>query len=185
MIIASSGIEPVIRKSGEGVNPDHEEGDPHFWLDPVLVINYVNNIRDGLISIDPDGKAIYEKNATEYIKQLEQLDGWIKEQVSLVPVEKRILVTNHESLGYFGDRYDFRVAGAIIPSTSSGATPSALELADLVEIIKTEGVRAIFLETGANPALANQIASETGIVVVTDIYTHSLTPPDGVAPTQY
>jgi ABC-type Zn uptake system ZnuABC Zn-binding protein ZnuA len=93
------------------------------------------------------------------------------------------LVTNHESLGYFADRYGFTVVGAVIPSVSTDASPTAQQMAALIEVIKATGAPAIFLETGANPQLAQQIAAETGVNVVTDLYTHSLSAPDGPAPT--
>jgi ABC-type Zn uptake system ZnuABC Zn-binding protein ZnuA len=105
------------------------------------------------------------------------------EQAANIPPANRILVTNHESLGYYADRYGFTVAGAVIPSVSSSATTSAADLSALVNTIEKYGIKAIFIETGANSNLATQIARETGIVVVDDIYTHSLTGPDGNAPT--
>src|SRR5690606_25166566 len=109
-------------ESGEG--HEHEAGDPHLWLDPNFVITYVENIRDGLIQVDPDGKAIYEKNAVEYINQLEALDVWIVEQVNQIPEDKHLLVTNHEALNYFAERYGFEVVGTVLPSASTNAQPS-------------------------------------------------------------
>ena len=161
----------------------HEQGDPHFWLNPLNVITYADNIRDGLIQADPDGKDIYTANAAAYTVQLKDLDAWIEQQVSTIPVQNRLLVTNHESFGYFADRYGFTIAGTIIPSVTTGSSPSAQELARLVDQIKASGVRAIFLELGSNPQLAEQVAAETGVKVVTDLYTHSVTPPGGEAPT--
>jgi len=90
-------------------------------------------------------------------------------------------VTNHESFGYFAHRYGFRVVGAIIPSFSTDSSPSAKQLAELVDRMRAVGARAIFLETGANPQLARQVAHEMNIKVVTDLYTHSITPPGGIA----
>ena len=80
------------------------QGDPHFWLDPTLVVKSVENIRDGLSSVDPDNAGTYQANAATYIKSLGDLDAWIKEQVAEIPAARRLLVTNHESLGYFADR---------------------------------------------------------------------------------
>ncbi len=163
---------------------DHEhEGDPHFWLDPVAAIKYVENIRDGLSAEDPAGKEIYAANAAAYIARLNELHQWALAQVATIPPERRLLVTNHESFGYFADRYGFTVVGTVIPSVSTGASPSAQEIAALVEHIKETGVPAIFLETGANPQLARQIAQETGIKVVTGLFTHSITDASGPAPT--
>ncbi len=163
--------------------PQQHEGDPHFWLDPVLVARYAENIRDGLSQADPEGTKVYAANADVYIAKLKDLDKWITEQVRQVPEKSRQLVTNHESLGYFADQYGFTVIGTIIPNATTGASPSAKELAALTDHVKQTGVKAIFLETGANPQLAKQLAQETGIKVVTELYTHSVTAAGGPAPT--
>jgi len=182
LIEASEGLVSRKTHEEEGEDAHTHEGDPHFWLDPKLAIHYVENIRDGLIAADPDGKETYTQNAETYISQLKELDAWIQQEVSAIPPERRLIVTNHESFGYFADRYGFRVIGAIIPSVSTGSSPSAQELADLVDLIRQTGTTAIFLETGANPKLAEQIAQETGVKVVSDLYTHSITGPGGNAP---
>ncbi len=175
VIEASAGLTPRAPHEVEEAeeHEHHHEGDPHFWLDPNNVIRYVENIRDGLSQADPGGAAVYAANAASYIAQLRELDAWIVTQVAQIPPERRLLVTNHESLGYFADRYGFRVVGAIVPSASTGASPSAGELAQLIRDIRASGAPAIFLETGANPQLAEQIARETGAKVVTGLYTHS------------
>ena len=188
LIDATAGIagrEP--REEGLG---EHEEGsghrhaiDPHFWMDPNNVVKYVENIRDGLSNADPEGASIYAANAASYVGRLRDLDGWIADQVSLLPRERRLLVTNHESLGYFADRYGFKIVGTVMPSVGTDASPSAQQMALLIDQINKNGVKAIFLETGSNPQLAQQIARETGIKVVTQLYTHSTTPPGGEAPT--
>lgn len=164
-----------------GGHHHHDEGDPHFWLDPTHVIHYVENIRDGLSKADPAGAATYAANAEAYIAQLRDLDTWIQEQVSAIPPEARRLVTNHESFGYFADRYGFQIVGTLVPNISPTAAPSAQQLARLVDRVKEAGVKAIFLETGSNSKLAEQLAAETGIRVVTELYTHSLTPLGGPA----
>jgi ABC-type Zn uptake system ZnuABC Zn-binding protein ZnuA len=169
IISASAGLTPRPDPSGE-----HPEGDPHFWLDPNEVVKYVENIRDGLSKADPSGASVYAANSETYIGKLQALDAWIKSQVQNVPQAHRLLVTNHETFGYFAERYGFTVVGAIIPSISSGAAPSAQELAALVDQIRSTGAPAIFLETGSNLQLADQIAAETGVKVVSNLYTHSL-----------
>lgn len=161
----------------------HHEGDPHFWLSPIHVMTYVTTIRDGLSQSDPDGAAVYAANAEGYIARLKDLDQWIFDQVKQVPEKDRLLVTNHMSFGYFADRYGFRIVGTIMPGVSTGASPSAKELARLTKKIKATGAKAIFLETGTNPRLADQVARETKIRVVTELFTHSLTEPGGPAPT--
>lgn len=158
-------------------------GDPHFWLDPISVIQYANNIRDAFIAFDPQNAADYEENARRYTLSLQDLDTWVHQQVESIPVQDRLLLTNHESLGYYADRYGFTVIGTILESHSTGSAPSAEHLVQLVELIRSSHARAIFLETGANPNLAQTLSDETGIRVITDLQTHSVTPADGVAPT--
>ncbi len=191
-LLENAGGERIIVTASDGITPHeleehadeegheeevekHEAGDPHMWLDPNLVIIYVENIREGLTRFDPDGAAIYQSNADAYIAQLEELDAWIVEQVGLIPVERRLLVTNHEAMGYFAERYGFRVVGTVIESFSSGASPSAGQMASLIDQIKASGAPAIFLDAGDNASLAQQIAGETGVRVVTDLHLESLT----------
>jgi manganese/iron transport system substrate-binding protein len=146
-----------------------------MWLDPNLVITYVENIRDGLIEADPEGADVYTSNAEAYIAELRALDAWIIEQVKGVPAERRLLVTNHESLGYFAERYGFEVVDTILPSFSSEASASAQEIVSAVEAIKSSGAPAIFLSEVENAKMANQIADETGVMVVDDLHFESLT----------
>ena len=173
-IVASKGLE-VNQMKGEDGTSDHAAGDPHMWLDPIRVITYTENIRDGLSQADPEGAATYKANAEAYIKQLDDLDQWIKEQVDTIPAERRLLVTNHEALGYFDARYGFKTVGAIIPSLSTEASPSAQQMAALVDQIKNSKSPAIFIGESENPQLAKQIADETGVKVVEDLYLETLT----------
>ena len=169
VVDASTGVSPRVDASGE------HNVDPHMWLDPNNVIIYVENIRDGLIHFDPEGAAVYQPNADAYIAELKNLDTWIAEQVSQIPQDRRLLVTNHEALGYFAERYGFTVAGTVVESFSSGASPSAGQMAGLIDQIKSSGAPAIFLDATDNESLAKQIADETGVRVVTDLHLESLT----------
>ena len=179
------GIEAAVSAGSEAGDHDgheHGQGDPHLWLDPLLVQRYADTIAAGLATADPDGAAVYAGNARAYRSQLADLDQEIRTMLAGVPATKRLLVTNHESLGYFADRYGLRVVGALLPSVSTGAEPSAGQLAALIERIRLTGAPAVFLEAGVNPQLARQLAEETGLRVVTDLYTESLTNVDGPAP---
>ena len=148
--------------------------DPHFWLDPVNVVGYVENIRDALTEADPEGKAEFDASAEAYTAELRELDTWIATQVEQIPPERRLLVTNHESFGYFADRYGFKVVGTVFGNADSQGVPSAQQLTGLVETIRATGAPAIFLETGGNGDLAEQVARETGVTLVTDLYLHSV-----------
>jgi zinc/manganese transport system substrate-binding protein len=157
--------------------------DPHFWMDPVLVKTYVANIVQGLIQLDPSGEAEYSNNAQIYSAKLDDLDGWVRSQVEQIPVGQRLLVTDHEDLGYFSDRYGFTIIGTLYPGTSPDAEPSASQFAELVQNVRSSGAKAVFLDVDSNTQLADQLSQETGIRVFADLYIHSLTPSGGAAPT--
>jgi ABC-type Zn uptake system ZnuABC Zn-binding protein ZnuA len=183
VITASQGLKSRTSRPGEPPIDEGGQVDPHFWMDPLDVIMYVDNIRDGLSQADPAGAQDYARNADTYIEKLKELDAWISDQVAQVPAQQRKLVTNHEDFGYFADRYGFQIVGTVIPSVSSLASPSAQQVAQLVDAVKASGVKAIFVETGANTQLAEQVAQEAGVKLVSDLYTHTLTGPNGPAPT--
>ncbi len=178
VVVASEGLTPNPDPSGE-----HPDGDPHMWMNPLNVIRYVENIRDGLSQIDPDGKDVYAANANAYIAKLKDLDQWARGEVAQIPPEKRLLVTNHDALGYFAQAYDFKIVGAVIPSVTTEASPSAQQMAALIDTIKSSGAPAIFLDVGENQNLAHQIASESGAKVVTGLYVESISVPSSPAPT--
>ena len=178
----SEDLSPEAEGEAGHEGHNHEAGDPHMWLDPTRVVTYVENIRAGLTQVDPEGAETYKANAEAYISKLNDLDKWITEQVNSIPAERRLLVTNHEALGYFAARYGFEVVGAVIPSLSTEASPSAQQMAALVEQITAVKAPAILLGEAENPNLARQIADETGVMVVEDLYLETLT--DGApAPT--
>jgi ABC-type Zn uptake system ZnuABC Zn-binding protein ZnuA len=184
-----SFLKPLLENSGSAKNiveasanialrkdMGGEHGvDPHVWLDPNLVITNVENIRAALTEYDPAGADIYKANAETYTKQLQDLDLWIQDQVKQIPDNKKLLVTNHEALNYFAERYGFEVIGSVVPSFSSNAAPSAQQMAGLIDEINKLGVSAIFLDAADNDTLAQQIASETGVTVISDLHLESLT----------
>jgi ABC-type Zn uptake system ZnuABC Zn-binding protein ZnuA len=179
-ILDNAGGERLMIEASQGLSENSSRpGDPHFWLAPNFVIHYAEEIRDGYIQVDPGGKAVYAQNAVEYIAELKSLDSWIANQVGQIPLERRILVTNHNSFGYFADRYRFNIIGTIIPSVSTVSSPSAQQLVQLIEAIKKTRAPAIFLESGTNPKMAEQVAREAGVKLIIDLYTHSPPLPDG------
>ncbi len=180
-LLGASGLQPDTVTASDGLQPIGS--DPHMWMDPLNVVRYVENIRDGLSKADPAGAADYAANAAAYIRRLTDLDAWIKQQVAQLPADKRLLVTNHDELGYFAGAYGFKILGAVIPSVTNDAAPSAQQMAELIQTVKGSGAPAIFLDVNENQSLARQIASETGAKVVTDLYVESLSAPGGPAPT--
>lgn len=159
-----------------------EQGDPHTWTDPNNVVFWLGRIVEALSAADPAGAEIYRQNAERYRQELVDLDAWIRQQVNQIPPENRQIVTDHLAFGYFADRYGFIQVGALVPSYSTLAEPSAQQLAELEDAIRSLGVRAVFVGNTVNPALAQRVAEDTGVRLVT-LYTGSLTSPEGEAPT--
>ena len=185
-ILKNAGGERMVVEASAGLKVREEAGDehaidPHLWLDPNNVVGYVENIRAGLVSLDPEGADVYKSNAQAYTIQLQDLDTWIRKQVDSIPAERRLLVTNHDSMGYFAERYGFTVIGTVVPGFSSDAAPSAQQMSALIDQIKASGAPAVFLDAAESTTLADQIASDAGVTVVTDLYFGSLTdgPPAG------
>jgi zinc/manganese transport system substrate-binding protein len=158
----------------EAVHDDeHGSGDPHFWTSPVEMAAVVEALGVALadIGIDTGDRAAMTK------EELLNIDQEIRGLVESIPVESRILVTGHESLGYFAHEYEFEVVGAVIPSLSSEAEASAGDLAALKQTIADEGVSVIFTEMGTSPDVVEALADEAQVSVV-ELSTHFL-PEDG------
>ncbi|MDQ4044482.1 MAG: metal ABC transporter substrate-binding protein [Chloroflexota bacterium] len=156
---------------------DHAEGmDPHVWFDVTRAKVMVDNIRDALIEVDPEGRETYEANASAYQAELDELHTWIQEQIATIPEENRKIVTTHENLNYYVEAYGLELVGTVIPSLDTQAQPSAGETAALIDAIREQNVQAIFVEAALNPDLAEQIASEAGVEVVDNLYGDALGP---------
>ena len=171
----AEGGSPDEAESHDGADAHgHGAGDPHFWVDPVAMNDVVR-----ALTVELTAELGLDLAATSAALQAEltELDARTRETLSVIPPERRLLVTGHESMGYFADRYDFELVGALIPATTSQAAPSAAELADLRQQIQTLGVPVIFNELGTPPALSRAISEETGVRVI-ELGTHSL-PEDG------
>jgi zinc/manganese transport system substrate-binding protein len=111
--------------------------------------------------------------ADDLENRLDSLNTEIADIAAQVPQENRKLVTGHESMGYFAQRYGFKPVGVIIPSLSSQAGVSAADLATLKKAIQDNQVKAIFTELGTSPSVAKVIGDETGVKVV-QLTTHAL-----------
>ena len=164
---------------GDGVAED----DPHVWLDVANAIHFAERARDGLIESDPANDTVYRANAERYVAELRELDAWIESQVEVLPAEARLLVTNHDTFGYFAARYGFTLVGTVFPAGGAEASPSAQDIAGLIGAIRAAGAKAVFTENTLNADLASVIAQEAGVSVVGTLYTDSLGPPDSPAAT--
>jgi ABC-type Zn uptake system ZnuABC Zn-binding protein ZnuA len=163
----------------------HEHGvcDPHVWMDPENVIIWTQNIADAFSAADPAHAADYRINCEAYVERLRALDTELEAMVEPLPVERRVLVTNHEFMGYFAHAYGFEIVGTVISGLSTSAEPTPQELAAIIEQIEAARVPAVFAEMSANSQLAETVAQEAGVNVVTTLYSESLSDADGPAST--
>ncbi len=166
----------------EAEDHDHGEYDPHTWISPKNVIEWVPVIAEQLSTVDPENADAYQTNANAYLAELNDLDAWVEESVSVIPVESRKLITDHLLFGYFCRDYNFEQTGAILQSFSTLAEPSAQEMAALQDLIAHENVQAIFVGNTVSPELAERVAEDTGAALYF-FYTGSLSDQDGDAST--
>ena len=162
-LIENAGSEAAEVDLIDSVDP--REDDPHWWQDPRNAEKAVAAIRDALVEADPRGRQAYERNAAAYIDRLRRLDSSVARCIGHIPPGDRKLVTTHDALGYYADRYGLDVIGALIPSLSTQAQPSSKDVGALVDQIDELGVRAIFPESSVNPKLEEAVARETGAEV--------------------
>jgi zinc/manganese transport system substrate-binding protein len=152
---------------------DHGDLDPHVWFDPIRVGSGAGLIAERLTEVAPE--VDWSERAQNYVVSLQELDQEIEDILGVVPEESRRIVTNHDALGYFADRYHFEVIGVVIPGGSTLADPSSAQLARLVDAMREGGVSTIFTETSQPRRLAEAVAAEVGEdVAVVELYTESL-----------
>jgi len=163
-LVAMAAAEAVPRSELIEVDGGGENGvyDPHVWLDPNLAVYQVEAIRDALVEADPENGEEYRENAKKFIEELKELDGYIREKVAAFTETK--FVSFHPAWGYFARRYGLEQVGVV--EELPGKEPSAGEIAELVDLIKEEGVRVVFTEPQFNPKAAEAITGETGAEVV-------------------
>jgi zinc/manganese transport system substrate-binding protein len=172
IVIASKGITPLMAGSAP---------DPHAWQDIRYGEVYVANIRDALVQADTTHATAYAENARQYLKQLGELDEWVRSQIALVPQDKRRAITSHDALGYFAHVYGVTFIAPLGLSTSGDV--SAGGLAQLIDEIRARHVRAVFLENMTDPRLMQQLVADGGAVIGGTLYSDALSPADGPAPT--
>ena len=184
-ITPEEAIEEIehLTEEGEEEHEGHGHGleDPHFWFDPIRVQSAVNDIAGRLGALDPDRANDYLQNADTYNRQLSELDEWTTGRVSEVPDSRRLLVTSHDSFGYFAIRYGFEVVGVVL-STTTDVEPSAADLAELAHEVEELSVPVVFGETTVTERLAQAVANESGAELVR-LYSGSLGPADSGADT--
>lgn len=155
--------------------------DPHVWLDPIRMAQAATHIASSLDLITPGS---WQDRAETYARALHGVDDEIRTLLADLPPERRKLITNHDALGYFADRYDLEIVGVVIPGGTTLATPSSSDIAAIVGLLDELQVPAIFAETTEPSQVAATISMELdSAVAVVELYTGSLGPADTEAAT--
>lgn len=175
VVIASKGITPLTFLE------DTHNADPHAWQNIANAKLYVTNIRDALASIDAAHATRYRANAEQYLKKLDALETWTRQTLDTVPQGKRRLITTHDAFQYFARAYGIEFIAPEGVSTESEA--SAADMAKLVDMIRSQTVRAVFLENISDPRLMRQLEKDAHAYIGGTLYSDALSAPGGPAPT--
>jgi ABC-type Zn uptake system ZnuABC Zn-binding protein ZnuA len=154
--------------SHEHPTPEEEEQggvDPHVWMDPSRVAAALPALADALAEADPDHADGYRSRAESYAAELRALDAEIEQAVSTIPAENRKLVTSHDAMGYFADRYGFEVLATPFPATGPEAEASAQTIQEVEDAVRSSGVPTIFAQETDDPEVLERIAGETGVSI--------------------
>jgi ABC-type Zn uptake system ZnuABC Zn-binding protein ZnuA/ABC-type Mn2+/Zn2+ transport system permease subunit len=181
--VVDLGATVPVKLPGESSGLEASQYDPHWWHDPRNAEAAVRQIAAQLSSVDPGDKATFEANAAAYLAKLKRLDAGIANCIDGVPEADRRLVTDHDAFGYFANRYGIDVVGAVIPSQTTQAQPNAQDLTNLADLVKREGVKAVFPESSLSPKLAQTIGAQTGASADHTVYGDTLGPSDSTGDT--
>ncbi len=146
--------------------------DPHWWHSIANVVKAAKLVRDALTKIAPSDAATFSANADRYLARLAALEKWTKLKLAELPRDKRKLVTSHDAFQYFARENGFTIYA--IEGVSSADQPSSKRVADLIRIVKEQGVKAVFTESIENPKVLAEITRESGAVVGGKLYADGL-----------
>jgi zinc/manganese transport system substrate-binding protein len=179
---SSGGKAPVITAT-RGIAPLQQgrDADPHAWQAVTNAKIYVANISDALVAADPADAAIFRGNAQAYLAKLDALDAEARAAIDAIPPGRRKVISTHDAFGYFARAYG--VAFIAPQGVSTETEPSARDLAAIIGQIRAAKIPAVFLENISDDRLIRTIAAETGARVGGTLFSDSLTPENGAAPT--
>ena len=176
IIVASDGI--VTRRMEDD---GKEITDPHAWNSAANGAVYAANVTKALVAADPAHAAAYQANGTKYEATLKDLDSWARREVATIPAAKRKVITSHDAFGYLGAAYSIEFRAPVGFSTESEA--SAGDVAKLIDQIKKEHIKAVFIENATDPRLVQQVAKASGAQMGGELYAEALSTEDGPAST--
>ena len=163
---------PSLQMKKEGESGGGTVEDPHWWHSIDNVKRATRVVQDELTLLAPARKADFTAGAAAYLKELGELQRWAKSEMAKLPRNQRKLVTSHDAFQYFARDFGFEIHP--IEGISPEDQPSSKKVAELISVIKTEGVKAIFLESIENPKVATEITKETGAKIGGTLYADGL-----------
>ncbi|MDD3371440.1 MAG: zinc ABC transporter substrate-binding protein [Alphaproteobacteria bacterium] len=184
--VASEGVKPRHGNEDDEHESEHQHGhehgtDPHAWQDVSNARIYAKNIAAALTAALPAKAGAIAARAKAYDARLETLDKAIKADFKSVPQSSRKIITSHDAFGYFSAAYN--VSFLAPQGLNTEIEPTARQIATLIEQMKTEKIRRVFFESMASPLLIERLAKDAGASVGKPVYSDTLSPPDGPAPT--
>ena len=186
-LVVSAGIQPRRMQAAcpscteEGAHAHEGDPDPHVWMNPLNVAHWADRMAEALSARDPAHAENFRTRARDYLQKMEELDRWIRYEIEAVPGPKRSLVSDHESFGYFCDRYGFSHEVSVLPGFSTLAQPSARDLARLEDALRQQKVPVIFIGMTSSSSLPERVAQDVGVRIV-KLYACTLSAADGPAP---
>lgn len=186
-LVAASGTKATVVVATDGVptrkmDEDGQEiTDPHAWNSAANGAIYAANIAKALAAADPAHAAAYQANGAKYEAELKDLDAWARSEVATIPAAKRKVITSHDAFGYLGAAYGIEFHAPVGFSTESEA--SAGDIARLIDQIKQEHIKAVFIENATDPRLVQQVAKASGAEMGGELYAEALSTADGPAST--
>ena len=181
VVVASQGIDARTMPQTKPATAQgaSAELDPHAWQDPTHVMAYTRNIAAALAKADPANAAVYQASSQAFIKKLEALDADIQAEFAGIAESSRKVITSHDAFGYFGARYGVRFTAP--QGLSTQAEPSAKQLAQFIQQIQREKIKAVFVENMTNPKLLLQLSRDAGVVAGGTLYVDALSKAGGPA----
>ena len=177
VLYLGSSVDPIPFRDEGDEEDDHSHGqfDPHIWFDPIRVTEIATALGQELERIDPEGAQYYEDRVRDYIAELNDLHSYISKKIAEIPIESRVIITSHESLGYLEARYGIEVLTAVIPGLDAEVAPTPKDLIFAIKQINHKDIKVIFVDETRSAKASERVSEETGIRVVTGLKVESLT----------
>ncbi len=163
VVVASTGVQAL----GVDTVPD-----PHFWFDLRRWQVAAQNVADALLPLNERLANEVPARLERYLEGTERVDTWVRERIASIPQNSRVLITSHDAFAYFGQAYGIDVIG--VQGISTEAEASQRDVANVIDVVRRRGARAVFTETSVNPRMIQQISRETGAVVAGPLYGDSV-----------